>query len=489
MQGIRSGGRLVSIELDRIYIRLRATRERWLKTEDRWLAEEAALAPGEMARPARRGRSFRTETVTVEVEEALAAHPRLVVLGDPGSGKTTLLRYLALLYARDLAEGSHGVPEKLRLPESGRLPILLPLRQIGAFLQAHHPADDGAEGHAMLLEFLFQALKNERIDLPADFFDAWLTKGEAVILLDGLDEVADPDLRRRVSRLVERFTQAYPDCRYVVSSRIVGYTGPARLSEGYVTTTVRDFSMADVAQFLTNWHRLVAIGQMAPGEPAEAYAAEQTRQLLAAIQANERIRELAINPLMLTVIAMVHRERVKLPDRRAELYAEAVDVLLGKWEEAKQVQEAPILPGRPFDAGDKRLMLQGLALHMHEQQQKEIAAEKLAPYLEAAFVEIVGDHGRGRASGRAVPGRDPGTHGTAGGARGGGVRLLPSHVPGVPGGAGDRRPAGLRRLHPGSCPRPLVAGGDPVGGRSPEHGRPGAPHPADPGHRRPPRGT
>src|SRR3990172_5173065 len=100
---------------------------------------------------------------------------------------------------------------------------------------------------------------------------------------------------------------------------------------------------------------------MGPGESAAAYAAEQTRQLLQAIRASERIRELAINPLMLTVIAMVHRDRVKLPDRRAELYTEAVDVLLGKWEEAKGLQDAPILEGRPFDTGDKRLMLKHVA--------------------------------------------------------------------------------------------------------------------------------
>ena len=85
---------------------------------------------------------------------------------------------------------------------------------------------------------------------------------------------------------------------------------------------------------------------MGPGESVQNYAAAQTRQLLRAIQVNERIRELAINPLMLTVIAMVHRDRVKLPDRRAELYAEAVDVLLGKWEEAKGVQDIPILLGQ-----------------------------------------------------------------------------------------------------------------------------------------------
>ena len=69
------------------------------------------------------------------MNEALAAHQRLVVLGDPGSGKTTLLRYLTLLYARDIAERTALVRNKLGLNESRRLPILLPLRQIGAYLR------------------------------------------------------------------------------------------------------------------------------------------------------------------------------------------------------------------------------------------------------------------------------------------------------------------------------------------------------------------
>jgi len=394
LQGIRSGGRLVHIELDQIYITLRATRQQGVKAvcdrdgEEAWLAAEASLAPGEPRQlPERMG--VTTETVTVSINEALAAYPRLAVLGDPGSGKTTLLRYLALLYARDLAESTTLVPEKLGLNESGRLPILLTLRHLGAFLQTR--PEDGTEGHAVLLDFLFRSLANERITLPGDFFDDWLKKGESVILLDGLDEVADPDLRRRVSRLVEDFTRAYPQCRYVATSRIVGYTGPARLGEGYVTTTIRDFTMEDVEHFLIHWHRLVAIGQMGPGGSAEAYAADQTRRLMQAIEGNERIRELAINPLLLTVIAMVHRDRVKLPDRRAELYAEAIDVLLGKWEEAKGVQEVPILEGKTFDTGDKRLMLQGVALSMHEKAQKEVATEELRRWLGGMFQEIVGE--------------------------------------------------------------------------------------------------
>ncbi|MDS4058546.1 MAG: SUMF1/EgtB/PvdO family nonheme iron enzyme [Candidatus Contendobacter sp.] len=385
LQGIRAGGKLVQIELDRIYIRLRTTQQRLVGAEERWLHEERALAPGERGRLASPP-AVATETVTVTVEAALAQHLRLVVLGDPGSGKTTLLRYLALNYARDLAENGQRIQDSLGQAEPRRLPILLQMRQIGRFLQTK--PDDGTEGCARLLEFLLGTLKNERIALPDVFFDPWLTDGDAVILLDGLDEVADPELRRRVARLVEDFTRAYARCRFVVTSRIVGYTGAARLGESYAATTVQDFSRDDIAQFLAHWHRLIAVGQMGEGDSALAYATEQTRQLLDAIDHNPRIRDLAINPLMLTVIALVHRDRVKLPDRRAELYAEAVDVLLGKWDEARGVQETAILPdGRPFDTGDKRLLLQDVALALHEQKRKDIAVADLRAMLRAHFAD------------------------------------------------------------------------------------------------------
>ena len=381
---------MVHIELEQIYITLRATQQRTVQAEERWLAEETRLAPGE--RHSQRGLQSVgekvTETVTVSVNEALTQYRRLVVLGDPGSGKTTLLRYLALLYARDLSTHQAIVRRVLAVNEGDMLPILLPLRQIGAFLKTH--GEESTEGHRLLLEFLQQHLQNERIDVPLNFFDAYLEQGQAVILLDGLDEVAGADLRRRVARLVERFTQAYPTCRYVVTSRIVGYSDAARLGEGYTTTTVRDFTLADVEQFLRYWHRLVAVGQMGPGDSAEHEAQRQTQQLMTAVRQNERIRELAINPLMLTVIALVHRDQVKLPDRRAELYAEAVEVLLGKWDEARGVvAEQSILPDRPFDTTDRRLLLQSIALHMHERQQKEIEAEALQELLRQLFQPLL----------------------------------------------------------------------------------------------------
>ena len=269
--------------------------------------------------------------------------------------------------------------------------MLLPLRNLGAYLKANYPTDDGIEGHGRLLAFLSAYLQGERVTVPDDFFDVALRAGRVVVLFDGMDEVGDFDLRRRVARLVEAFAAAYPRCRIIVTSRIVGYTGAARLGENFTTTIIRDFTLADVEQFLTQWHRLVAIGQMGPGESAENSAALQARHLLEAITASPRVCELAINPLMLAVIALVHRDRVKLPERRAELYAEAVDVLLGKWDEARGVEDLHILDNRPFDITDRRLLLQAIAHTMHAAGQKEITADDLQTQLQTAFVQITAD--------------------------------------------------------------------------------------------------
>lgn len=390
LQGIRAHGRLIHIELEHIYICLRATQQRLIPSEERWLGEENIPVPEERARLAAEA-TLPTETVIVPIRKMLSNYPRLVVLGDPGSGKSTLLRYLAMSYARDLMMGSHRVQAMLRLGEPNRLPILLPLRQIGQFLQAR--PNVGIEGHSQLIEFLLASLTSERIELPEDFFDPWLTKGEAVILLDGLDEIVDPDLRRRVSRLVESFTQSYGRCRYVVTSRIASYTGAVRLGESYMVTTVLDFTHDDIARFLGNWHRIIATTRMGEGEIAKIHATRQTGRLLRSIDQNPRIRDLAVNPLLLTVIAMIYRDRVKLPDCRAELYAEAVDVLLDKWEEAKGVQEIPILPeDQPFDTHDKqRLLLQDLALYLHERGQKKIQLTDLHDFLRTRFRGLLRD--------------------------------------------------------------------------------------------------
>jgi len=228
--------------------------------------------------------------------------------------------------------------------------------------------------------------------LPPRFFAARLGRGECIVLLDGVDEVADAPTRHRVARLVESFTRAYPHNRYVVTSRIVGYSGSARLGENYAMTTVRDFTWSDIEQFVGYWTAAVEVALAGEdSDYARQMARRQAEALLSALRNNERIRELAVNPLLLTVIALVQRYRAQLPDRRTELYEEAIEVLLGKWDEAKGLKDASLVAGRELDAGDRRSLLEPVALWMMEQRTREIELDELRSQLTERFQSMYSD--------------------------------------------------------------------------------------------------
>ena len=67
--------------------------------------------------------------------------------------------------------------------------------------------------------------------------------------------------------------------------------------------------------------------------------------------------DLAVNPLLLTMITLVHKERNSLPGRRVELYSEICEVVLGKRQAAKDLP-SDLTPAQ------KRRVLEPLAWHM-----------------------------------------------------------------------------------------------------------------------------
>jgi len=410
LQGIRSASGLVSIALEEVYITLTATVRKTVTEEEAWIKEMAGLAPGEAKRRGFAGPRETVQQVKVQVQEALALHPRLVVLGDPGSGKTTLLRYLALTYARDWGDDGRPttddeervtgngtwVKEHLGLDER-RLPILLPLRDFARYLEKECP-DVGADGPKLLLDYLRLYFTNQNITLPPDFFAARLKAGECAVCFDGVDEVASMTTRQRIARILEKFTLTYPENRYVVTSRIVGYKEGARLGADYAVTTVRDFTDDDIARFARHWNRAVEI-VLAGGETAYALRKAETEaeKLIRAIHNNARVRELAVNPLLLTVIALVQRENIVLPDRRAELYEKAIEVLLVQWDAGKGLDaDITMLQGLALDAGDRRSLLEPIALWLMEQRLREIEAPDLRALLMPPFQAMLKDERQAR---------------------------------------------------------------------------------------------
>src|SRR5262249_29870372 len=94
------------------------------------------------------------------------------------------------------------------------------------------------------------------------------------------------------------------------------------------------------------------------------------------------IRALTVNPLLLTMITMVHRYRGALPGSRVELYREICEVLLGRWRQAKGVQEGDLT------ADQKRVVLMPRAARLMEQEVPELATDDALPIIRPPLKRV-----------------------------------------------------------------------------------------------------
>lgn len=282
------------------------------------------------------------------VLDLLQQHDGLVILGDPGAGKTTFLKYLVL----QLAAGQGAT---LGLGE--RLPILAPLSGYANALE-----DDDIR----LDDFIAGYFHDIGADLPlkALLTDA-LERGAALVLLDGLDEVQAEGLRHLVvERVVEFFTLRRPaGNKFVITSRIIGYRAVRPVATGLVECTLVDFDEDEITQFVERWTQ--ALEKQAQGDTrlAQADAERERHDLLEAVERNAGVRQLAANPLLLTILALMKRQGVTLPERRVELYEQYVKTLLSTWNRARGLGRPPVID---LDPGQTVKILAPLARWMHE---------------------------------------------------------------------------------------------------------------------------
>lgn len=279
----------------------------------------------------------------ISVNEALKRQQKLMILGDPGAGKTTLLKYVALAFARDEAVDGLSLQEK-------RLPIFVKLSNFAAEWAAR-PADYD------LIDYLYTAAK-ERLGvrhLSDTFFEDALRAGGCCVCLDGLDELGDSGLRHDVVRIVQNFASRYPRNRYLLSSRLVGYEDAPLNRQQFRHFVVQPFSEAEIRQFVTKWY--------AARETDPIEREDKTAHLLKTIFDEEPIQRLATNPLLLTIIALVHRIEAELPHERVALYRKCVSTLSEKWDKAKRIASDAAQPHIKY----RQRLLEQLAHWMHTQ--------------------------------------------------------------------------------------------------------------------------
>ncbi len=193
-----------------------------------------------------------------------------------------------------------------------------------------------------------------------------MRQGECLVLLDGLDEVFNQTSRQQIVKQIEAFVTDYPDNKYVITSRIAGYQD-VKLGSRFTQFTITQMEFEQVERFLGRWCLAIEKAQK-PDETEEVWrreAEKEAEELLEAIQGNEGVKRLTGNPLLLTILALIHRNGSRLPNRRVELYALAVKTLIEDWQLSKNLPDAPQVMLRESEVIE---LLAPLAYWMHEEK-------------------------------------------------------------------------------------------------------------------------
>ncbi|WP_442818488.1 NACHT domain-containing protein [Streptomyces sp. NBC_01320] len=338
--GVTLGGRRrAEWPLDTAYISLAVNNERAYEPH-----REGLGVPGATRTP-------------VKVEQALAGCDRLVLRGPAGSGKSTLVQWLALNAARqsfgpELADWNRCVPFVLRL-RSFNTPEGLPM-----------PED-------------FLTVSGVPLRAPRGWVEELLARGRALVLVDGVDEVP-PRLRNRTEQWLKSLITAFPQTRYVVTTRPSAVPEDWLAAQGFTVHTLQPMERDDVRGFIRHWHD--AVRQECPPDAELESLDRYEASLNQAVTTRRDLGRLATNPLMCALLCALNRDRrMQLPRARKELYDAALDMLLVRRDTEREITS---VEGVSLSRDELTALLQRLAYWLIRNGQAEAAQDEVVAMLD-----------------------------------------------------------------------------------------------------------
>lgn len=286
----------------------------------------SALVPG--GRPGSPGER-RPDDHRIAAESILGITPAAVITGGPGSGKTTVLKYVALALAEAALNPEAHLAGRLGLGDRVPIPVFIPLNGFATFLDDRPSGANPREFTLLRFAENYVILRQAYLDLPEDFFARLLQRGAPlVLLLDGLDEIADENQRVMVSRSIEDIAQTPLSCSILVTARPSAYRGAVVLPPSFQAFEIRPLEPEQVNSMLSG---ICAGLYPDPGERAKNQA-----DLMSTVRVLEERRQalglgagrLITSPLMVRMLLTLHLGERRAVEQRAQLFAEYIDALL-----------------------------------------------------------------------------------------------------------------------------------------------------------------
>lgn len=224
---------------------------------------------------------------------------RLYILGKPGSGKTTFLKYLTF-------QACAG--------KINKTPIFISLKE-------------WSDSRLPLIKYI--ALQFEICGFPnsESFVIKLLDSGKALLLFDGLDEVNQEGRERsEMIKVLTNFANQYPEIQICLTCRIAASDYSF---EQFTYIEIADFDEKQVKIFVGKWYH----------EDMRMH-----RSFLTEFNnpRHEGIRELTKTPLLLALLCLAYDETLSFPLRRVDIYREALDALLKRWDSSRGVKRDDI---------------------------------------------------------------------------------------------------------------------------------------------------
>lgn len=287
--------------------------------------------------------------VSTDALDVITISDKLFVLGKPGAGKTTLSKYLTLLSAKGKID---------------KVPIYISLH-------------DWAQSGFKLFRYIEKQF--DICDFPdAEIFieKALLEKGRSIILFDGLDEISEQDnVRQKKIQEIEDFTNKYWKNKFLITCRV---SATDYSFEKFSYVEIADFSPSQIKIYVEKWFANHP-------QKGDLFLDELGKE------ENYGLQELARTPILLNLLCLSFDETLYFPSRLVDLYQEAIDALLKKWDSSRNIKRDDIY--RTLSVTRKQQLLARIAAEFFEKKEFFFSENHLIRLIEEYLKTFPGFEG------------------------------------------------------------------------------------------------
>jgi len=294
----------------------------------------------------------------LEVVKSEITNNRLFILGKPGAGKTTFLKYITLQAARG---------------QLFAIPIFVSLKE-------------WADSKLELFDFMVKQFEICQFPNARPFIQLILQQGKAIVLFDGLDEVQQENRQRaQLIDVLRDFSRQYLTSQCLITCRIAATDYSF---EQFTYMEVADFTNEQINEYAKKWFSGEKLAKQA------LFFQEFNRP------EHQGLRDLARTPLLLSLLCLGFEDSLRFPHRRVDIYEDALEVLLKKWDSNRAIQRDEIYRGLSLTR--KRQLFARVAAETFQQGKYFIKQDFLVKHIETFLHKLPARDQTGDIDGEAV---------------------------------------------------------------------------------------